>query len=97
MKKELEELIIVFKLKAKEYDHVIKVGRTHLEDAVPIRYGQVLNGYAASLEKCMERLGTSEKSMLELSIGGTAIGTGINTHPDFKSRVISELNNLTGF
>ena len=64
---------------------------------LPIRYGQVLNGYAASLEKCLERLGTSEKSMLELSIGGTAIGTGINTHPNFKNRVISELNNLTGF
>ncbi|MBZ0177266.1 MAG: aspartate ammonia-lyase [Candidatus Methanoperedens sp.] len=97
MKRELEELIRIFNLKAKEYDHVIKVGRTHLEDAVPIRYGQVFSGYAASLEKCLERLGTSEKSMLELSIGGTAIGTGINTHPNFKNRAISELNNLTGF
>ena len=76
---------------------MIKVGRTHLEDAVPVRYGQVLNGYAASLEKSLERLRTCEKSMLELSIGGTAIGTGINTHPGFKNRVISELNNLTGF
>ena len=56
LKKELEELIDAFHLKAKEYDHVIKVGRTHLEDAVPIRYGQVFNGYAASLEKSMERL-----------------------------------------
>ena len=97
LKKELEELIAAFHSKAKEFTHVIKVGRTHLEDAVPIRYGQVFNGYAASLEKCLERLKSSEKSMLELGIGGTAIGTGINTHPNFKNKVISELNLLTGF
>lgn len=97
LEKEIEALIAAFHSKAKEYDHVIKVGRTHLEDAVPIGYGQVFNGYAASLEKCLERLKTSEKSMLELGIGGTAIGTGINTHPKFKNRVISELNLLTGF
>jgi aspartate ammonia-lyase len=97
LKKEIEGLIGAFNSKASEYDHVIKVGRTHLEDAVPIRFGQVFNGYAAALEKCLERLKISEKSMLELGIGGTAIGTGINTHPDFKNRVILELNKLTGF
>ena len=97
LKKELEKLIAEFHSKAKEFIHVIKVGRTHLEDAVPIRYDQVFNGYAASLEKCLDRLKISEKRMLELGIGGTAIGTGINTHPDFKNRVISELNLLTGF
>ncbi len=97
LKKELEELVGAFHSKEKEYDHVIKVGRTHLEDAVPIRFGQVFNGYAASLEKCIERLASSENSMLELSIGGTATGTGINTHPDFKKTVISELKSLTGF
>jgi len=97
LKKELEELIAAFHSKAKEFTHVIKVGRTHLEDAVPVRFGQVFNGYASSLEKCLERLKSSEKSMLELGIGGTAIGTGINTHPNFKNRVISELNLLTGF
>src|SRR5659263_308935 len=96
LKKEIEGLIGAFHSKAGEYDPVIKVGRTHLEDAVPIRYGQVFNGYASALEKCLERLKTCEKSMLELGIGGTAIGTGINTHPDFKIRVISELNKLTG-
>ncbi|MDP2754094.1 MAG: lyase family protein, partial [Nitrospirota bacterium] len=93
---ELEEIIAAFRAKARKYDRVIKVGRTHLEDAVPIRYGQVLDGYAASLEKCIERLKIAEKSMLEFSIGGTAVGTGINTHPDFKKTVISELNKLTG-
>jgi aspartate ammonia-lyase len=93
---ELEELISVFHAKARAYDHVIKVGRTHLEDAVPIRYGQVFEGYGAALSKCIERLKNAEKSMLELSIGGTATGTGINTHPDFKKTVISELKKLTG-
>ncbi len=94
---ELEKLFSEFNTKAKEYDHVIKVGRTHLEDAVPIRYGQVFGGYAASLGKCIVRLAASENSMLELGIGGTAVGTGINTHPDFKKTIISELAKLTGF
>ena len=93
---ELDEIVGVFHDKAKEYENVIKVGRTHLEDAVPIRYGQVFEGYASSLVKCIERIRNAEKSMLEISIGGTAIGTGINTHPDFKRSVIAELNKLTG-
>ncbi len=94
---ELEKLFSEFNTKAKEYDHIIKVGRTHLEDAVPIRYGQVFGGYAASLGKCIVRLAASENGMLELGIGGTAVGTGINTHPDFKKTIISELAKLTGF
>jgi len=95
--KELEEIIDAFREKAKEYDHVIKVGRTHLEDAVPIRCGQVFGAYAASLDKCIVWLSNGENSMLELGIGGTAVGTGINTHPDFKKMVVSELSKLTGF
>ncbi len=94
--KDLEEIIAAFQKKADEYNDVIKVGRTHLEDAVPIRYGQTFEGYAEALEKCVERIKAAEKSMLELSIGGTAVGTGINTHPDFKKTIISELNKLTG-
>src|SRR3989304_7576028 len=93
---ELKEIILVFETRAKEYDHVIKVGRTHLEDAVPVRYGQVFNGYASSLKRCAERIESAENSMLELGIGGTAVGTGINTHPDFKKEMIFELNELTG-
>jgi aspartate ammonia-lyase len=94
---ELENIFNEFIAKAREYDPVIKVGRTHLEDAVPIRYGQVFGGYAASLGKCIVRLSDAENSMLELGIGGTAVGTGINTHPDFKKTIISELGKLTGF
>ncbi|VVB84508.1 Fumarate hydratase class II [uncultured archaeon] len=94
--RELEETTLAFHAKAEEYNNVIKVGRTHLEDAVPIRYGQVFDGYASSLEKCNERINKAEDSMLEISIGGTATGTGINTHPEFKKTIISELNGLTG-
>ncbi len=97
LQKELSALISAFFGKSREYDHVIKVGRTHLEDAVPVTYGQVFEGYAGALEECLKKLDLALQCMLELGIGGTAIGTGINTHPDFKSRVIAELNTLTGF
>ena len=93
---ELEKITLAFQEKSKEYDSIIKAGRTHLEDAVPIRYSQVFDGYAASLERCIERIKSAEKGMLELGIGGTAVGTGINTHPDFKKTVISELTEFTG-
>ena len=95
--RELDEIILAFHEKAKESDNIIKVGRTHLEDAVPIRYGQVFDGCATAFKRCSERINNAENSMLELSIGGTAVGTGINTHPDFKKTVISELRKLTGF
>lgn len=94
--KELNNIVSEFLAKAEEYD-VLKVGRTHLEDAVPIRYGQVFQGYAFSLQQCIERIENAKKAMLELSIGGTAVGTGINTHPDFKKTIILELRRLTGF
>lgn len=94
--RELEETTLAFHAKAEDYDNVIKVGRTHLEDAVPIRYDQVFDGYGFSLEKCIGRIKKAQESMLELSIGGTATGTGINTHPEFKKTVISELKGLTG-
>ncbi len=94
--KELDETIAAFYGKAEEYGIIIKVGRTHLEDAVPIRYGQVFDGYGDALKRCRERINNAEKSMLELGIGGTAVGTGINTHPDFRKTIISELGKLTG-
>ncbi|MCZ7357089.1 MAG: aspartate ammonia-lyase [Candidatus Methanoperedens sp.] len=94
--REMEEMSTAFRAKGKEYAGVIKVGRTHLEDAVPIRYDQVFAGYATAIEKCAERIRNAKKSMLELGIGGTAVGTGINSHPDFKKTIILELNKLTG-
>lgn len=94
--KEIEEVAAAFEDKAGEYESVIKAGRTHLEDAVPIRVSQEFRGYGASLLKCIDRIDTAKMGMLELGIGGTAIGTGINTHPDFRKMIISELNKMTG-
>lgn len=82
--------------KSKEFSQVLKAGRTHLQDATPITLGQEFSGYAAQIEQGMQRLLRSQTSLCELALGGTAVGTGINTHPEFAKRAISELNALTG-
>jgi fumarate hydratase class II len=82
--------------KAKEWDDIIKIGRTHLADATPIRLGQEFSGYARQLELCRERAGRALVAVLELPAGGTAVGTGINTHPRFGARVAEELAKETG-
>lgn len=86
-----------FRKKAGEYMDVVKTGRTHLEDAVPIKFGQVFNSYAKALDDCARRIKAAEDSLLQLGIGGTAVGTGINTHPQFKARVVGKLGEYTGF
>jgi fumarate hydratase class II len=77
--------------KAEAWDSIIKIGRTHLQDATPIRLGQEFSGYAAQMRNAHARLGSALDALLELAIGGTAVGTGINTHPEFGSRVATEL------
>ena len=83
--------------KAQEFDHLVKIGRTHLQDATPIRLGQEFSGFAAQIENSMRRI---REAMHELSsnlaIGGTAVGTGINTHPKFGELVCAELSKATG-
>lgn len=82
--------------KAKAFDHVVKSGRTHLMDATPVRLGQQFGGYASQLAKGIERVRAGSAGLSELALGGTAVGTGINTHPDFAgqtiARVSAELN-----
>jgi fumarate hydratase class II len=79
--------------KAKEWDDIVKIGRTHLMDATPIRVGQVFAGYAAQAEYAVVRAGRALKRLQEnMPIGGTAVGTGINTHPDFAVRVCAVLS-----
>ncbi|MBI2145278.1 aspartate ammonia-lyase [Candidatus Woesearchaeota archaeon] len=95
LKPEIARLDLEFRKKAEEYKGVVKTGRTHLEDAVPIRFDQVFNSYANALENCTGKIKASEASLLELGIGGTAVGTGINTHPEFKSKTISYLREYT--
>ena len=82
--------------KAAAWDQVIKIGRTHLMDATPLRLGQEFGGFARQLELCVERARQAIKPVLELPVGGTAVGSGINTHPEFGRRVASELAEQTG-
>ena len=92
---QLKTLIASFRLKATDFDGILKAGRTHLEDAVPIRLGQEFEAFAVSLEKSRERIQEGLLSLMELGIGGTAIGTGINTTPRFKKKVVREISRLT--
>ena len=82
--------------KAKEFDDVVKIGRTHLQDATPITLGQVLSGYVEMLDKALIQVDDAAKYIVELAIGGTAVGTGLNSHPDFSPMVADVLNELTG-
>ena len=92
----LQELENSLREKSKEFWGIVKTGRTHLQDATPIRLGQEFLGYAGQLELGRKR---AEKALAELSVlalGGTAVGTGIGMHPEFSSRVITRLGELTG-
>ncbi|RIL10043.1 MAG: aspartate ammonia-lyase [Proteobacteria bacterium] len=83
--------------KAREFADVIKSGRTHLQDATPITLGQEFSGYAAQIKNSIDRIRRTQPAVLELALGGTAVGTGLNTHPDFAQRAIAELNAMTGY
>jgi fumarate hydratase class II len=82
--------------KAKEWDKIIKIGRTHLMDATPLRLGQEIGGLARQLELSIERAQQAIDAVVELPVGGTAVGTGINTHPEFGRRVAAVLAEDTG-
>ncbi len=81
--------------KEQEFNSIVKIGRTHLQDATPIRLGQVFSGFARQVTLAMRRLQTAQEGLLELALGGTAVGTGINTHPDFASTVILGISQAT--
>jgi fumarate hydratase class II len=82
--------------KAAAFMDVFKIGRTHYQDATPIRLGQEFLGYVAQVTNAIERLAASQRHLGELALGGTAVGTGINTHPDFARRTIAALTEATG-
>jgi fumarate hydratase class II len=82
--------------KAKDFDKTIKIGRTHLMDATPLRLGQEIGGLARQITLSIERAKQALQAVLELPVGGTAVGTGINTHPEFGSRVCTVLAEQTG-
>ncbi|MFY9915046.1 MAG: class II fumarate hydratase [Nocardioidaceae bacterium] len=92
----LDHLAVTFEHKADEFAEVVKSGRTHLMDATPVTLGQEFGGFAAQLRFGIERLESTLPRVAELPLGGTAVGTGINTPPGFAARVIEVLANLTG-
>jgi fumarate hydratase class II len=83
-------------VKAREYVGIVKIGRTHLMDAVPLTLGQEFSGYVAQLDADLSRLQLVLGGLYELAAGGTAVGTGLNTHPEFGERVAAVISSLTG-
>ena len=92
----MRDLQEALEAKAREFDDVIKIGRTHLQDAVPMRLGQEFSGYARQVEAARERMEAALPGMCELALGGTAVGTGLNAPEGFASAVIAELATRTG-
>jgi len=92
----LQEFADVLAEKAQAWDQIIKIGRTHLADATPLRLGQEFGGFARQLQLAVQRAEKSIKPILELPVGGTAVGSGINTHPEFGGRVAAALAGKTG-
>ncbi|HEX8247111.1 MAG TPA: class II fumarate hydratase [Pyrinomonadaceae bacterium] len=82
--------------KAKEFSDVVKIGRTHLQDATPLTVGQEFGGWASLVERDIERLKQVMNGLLDLAIGGTAVGTGLNSHPEFADRAAARIAELTG-
>jgi fumarate hydratase class II len=82
--------------KAEEFKDVVKIGRTHLQDATPLTVGQEMSGWASLIARDIERLQMSLPGLLELAIGGTAVGTGLNSHPQFPERAAKKIAELTG-
>ncbi len=91
---ELQELL---RIKSEAFDSVIKTGRTHLQDAVPVRLGQEFGAFAAMLAKAQVRIERAAESLLELCLGGTAVGTGLNAVPGYRKAAISSINEFTGY
>src|SRR5262249_41566584 len=95
--KALDALADALAQKSVEFDDIVKSGRTHLQDAVPVRMGQELGGYAQAIRYDRERIATAADRVRRLGIGGTAAGTGLNAHPEYHARMIKRINELTHF
>lgn len=91
LKPAIEHLIAVLKDKQKQYWDVVKIGRTHLQDATPITFGQEISGWVSALEHDLQFVNENSQTLLELPIGGTAVGTGLNTTPQFAEAMVTEL------
>src|SRR5699024_1670873 len=92
----LKQLKDSVKLKMDKFQDIVKIGRTHLQDATPLTLGQEISGWHRMLEKSESMIKESLQHLKELAIGGTAVGTGLNTHPEFAERVCSAISEYTG-
>ena len=92
----VEEVHDAINAKAKNLQDVVKIGRTHLQDATPLTVGQEFSGWASLLERDIERIKMTTKGLYDLAIGGTAVGTGLNAHPEFAERAAKKIAELTG-
>ncbi|HLV34473.1 MAG TPA: aspartate ammonia-lyase [Spirillospora sp.] len=92
----LQHAADAFRAKAQEADDVVKSGRTHLQDAVPVRMSQEFGAYAKAIERNIEKIRLAAEGLRRLGIGGTATGTGLNAHPEYHARMIQKITELTG-
>jgi aspartate ammonia-lyase len=92
----LDSLASACEKKAKEFHDVMKSGRTHMQDAVPIRLGQEFAAYAVTIRKAGDGIRRASETLRELGLGGSAVGTGINTHPDYRKKAIAHLGKISG-
>jgi len=92
----VKDLSEALKAKAVEFDDVIKSGRTHLQDAVPVRLGQEFGAYARAVERDAARIQRAAEGLRRLGIGGTAVGSGLNAHPEYHARMVRKLSDMTG-
>jgi fumarate hydratase class II len=90
-------LAVAIEAKANEWNDVVKIGRTHLQDAVPLTVGQEWSGWAHQIRDALARIRDSEKGLFELAAGGTAVGTGLNAPPDFSREIAAKIAELTGY
>jgi aspartate ammonia-lyase len=92
----MQSMLDTFKEKARQFDHVIKMGRTHLQDAVPIRLGQEFEAYSRVLERDIKRIGQTRQHLYEVNMGATAVGTGLNADPRYIENVVVHLADISG-
>src|SRR5512140_3042328 len=92
----IKELQSALEAKSKEFDDIVKSGRTHLQDAVPVRLGQEFGAYARAVSRDAERVERSAEGVRRLGIAGTAVGSGLNAHPEYHKRMVRKLSELSG-
>ena len=92
----LDSLVAALEKKGKEFHEILKSGRTHMQDAVPMRLGQEFAAYGGAIRRCRDAIQSSAEVLRELGLGGSAVGTGINTHPDYREKTIKSLARISG-